>query len=140
MTDTTQASSAVTTTQQAAQNTQGPQIPQVVLEKYPDLVDMIKKTESMSNDEREYWYQILPIMTEEQVVRLRKILEDEATQLAKLDDQYQSELSKLNDKHLKEWNELDVKQKKEELKKQEAAHEAEETKAQEDILGQLNQL
>lgn len=140
MTDSTQTSSTGAATQQAAQSTQGHQIPQVVLEKYPDLVEMIKKTESMSNDEREYWYQILPIMTEEQVIRLRKILEDEATQLAKLDDQYQSELSKLNDKHLKEWNELEVKQKKEELKKQEEAHEVEETKAQEDILGQLNQL
>ena len=49
-------------------------VPQVVLDKYPELVELIKKTESMSVEEREYWFQILPIMTEDQVTRLKKIL------------------------------------------------------------------
>lgn len=112
-------------------------IPPAVLEKYPHLVELIKKTESMSNEEREYWFQILPIMTEDQVKRLQTILEEEANQLAKLDDQYQDELAKLNKKHLEEWNAFEKKQEREALKAQEASHEATEKKAEEDILKQL---
>lgn len=113
-------------TQQDPQGTQGDakySIPDAVLEKYGDLVELIKKTESMSEEEREYWFQILPIMTEEQVTRLRKILEEESKQLAQLDQEYQSELSELNKKHLAEWDNF-------EKKKEREAREAEEQEAE----------
>ena len=114
-------------------------IPAVVLEKYGDLVELIKKTESMSDEEREYWFQILPIMTADQVTRLKTILQEEATQLSKLDDQYQDELTKLNKKHLEEWNVFQKKQEREALQAQEASHEAVEAKAEEDILKKLEE-
>lgn len=114
-------------------------IPQAVLDKYPELVEMIKKTESMTDEEREYWFQILPIMTEDQVTRLKNILSEEAAQLAKLDDQYQSELTKLNQKHLDEWSNFQRKQDREGLEKAEAQHEAAEAKAQEELLKQLDE-
>lgn len=113
-------------------------IPAVVLEKYPELVELIKKTESMSPEERDYWFQILPIMTEDQVKRLKTILEEEAAQLAKLDTQYQDELAKLNKKHLEEWNIFEKKKEREALQAQEAGAEVEEKKAEEDILKQLD--
>lgn len=127
------------TTNQTAQTQGDYTIPQVVLDKYPDLVELIKKTESMTVEERNYWFQILPIMTVEQVERLKKILLDEASQLAKLDDQYQAELSKLNEKHLEEWNLMEKNKQKEEIKAKEKAEEAGETKAQEDLLNKLNE-
>ncbi len=113
-------------------------IPTVVREKYPELVAMIKKTESMSNEEREYWFQILPIMTADQVTRLKNILQEEANQLAKLDSQYQDELTKLNKKHVEEWDMFQKKQDREALKEKEASNEAEEAKAEEDILKKLD--
>ncbi|MFA4815294.1 MAG: hypothetical protein WC924_04060 [Candidatus Gracilibacteria bacterium] len=113
-------------------------IPAVVLEKYSDLVELIKKTESMSNEEREYWFQILPIMTADQITRLKTILQEEATQLSKLDDQYQDELTKLNKKHLEEWNVFQKKQDRQALQAEEASNEAVETKAEEEILKKLD--
>lgn len=113
-------------------------IPAIVLEKYPELVALIKKTESMSDEERAYWFQILPIMTADQVNRLKNILEEEANQLAKLDTQYQEELTKLNKKHVEEWNVFQKKQEREALKEQEASHEAEEAQAEADILKKLD--
>ncbi len=115
-------------------------VPQVVLDKYPDLVELIKKTESMSDDERNYWFQILPIMTEEQVGRLKTILQEETNQLAKLDDQYQDELSKLNKKHLEEWNAFQHKQERVQLQKAEEAEKATEAQTQEQLLKQLDQV
>jgi hypothetical protein len=135
------AQGAQTTTGQAA--TAAPveyNVPDVVMQKYPDLVALIKKTESMSKDERNYWFQILPIMTDDQVARLRKILDDEASQLTKLDSEYQTELAKLNEKHLKEWDDFERTQKRDELKKVESASSAEEAKHQEDLLKQLGNL
>ena len=114
-------------------------IPPAVLEKYPELVALIKKTESMSDEEREYWFQILPIMTADQVTRLKTILEEEANQLSKLDTQYQDELTKLNKKHLEEWNVFQKKQERQALQAQEASHEAEEAKAEQDILKNLDE-
>ncbi|MFA5792372.1 MAG: hypothetical protein WC897_00695 [Candidatus Gracilibacteria bacterium] len=113
-------------------------VPQVVLDKYPELVELIKKTESMSREEREYWFQILPIMTDDQVSRLKTILEEEASQLSKLDTEYQDELAKLNQKHLEEWNTMQKKQEREKLQEAEATNEADEAKKEADILGQLD--
>lgn len=125
-------------TQTSAAATQGDyNIPDLVLKKFPELVELLKKTESMSKEERNYWFQILPIMTDEQVARLRKILEDEASQLSKLDDQYQSELSKLNEKHLKEWDEFERSKKREDLKQKEAVAQKEETQTEEELLKKL---
>lgn len=115
-------------------------IPQVVQDKFADLVQMILATESMSKEERNYWFQILPIMTNEQVERLRNILAEEKEQLAKLDDQYQEELTKLNQKHLQEWDEFERKQDRQALAQAEAAAEAEEADAEEDILGKLDEI
>lgn len=114
-------------------------IPAVVLEKYGDLVELIKKTESMSDEEREYWFQILPIMTADQVTRLKTILQEESSQLSKLDTQYQDELTKLNKKHLEEWNVFQKKQEREALQAEEASHEAAEAKAEEDVLKKLDE-
>lgn len=114
-------------------------IPAVVLEKYGDLVELIKKTESMSDEEREYWFQILPIMTADQVNRLKTILQEEANQLSKLDTQYQDELTKLNKKHLEEWNVFQKKQEREALQAEEASHEAAEAKAEEEVLKNLEE-
>ncbi len=115
-------------------------VPPIVLEKYPNLVELIKKTESMTHEEREYWFQILPIMTEEQVTRLKTILEEEAAQLAKLDDQYQSELSKLNQKHLNEWNDFQRQQDRAKAQEAEAANEAAEAQKEAEILQQLENI
>lgn len=136
-----------TTTGTTSQDDGDYKIPQLVKEKYPDLVELIKKTQSMMPEERQYWFQILPIMTDEQVARLRKILEDEAAQLAKLDAQYQEEVSRLNQKHLAEWENYDreqtekeMKAKREERAKAEASAEAEESQTEEDLLSSLQKL
>ena len=38
--------------------------------KYPELITMILATESMDDDERQYWFDIMPSMTDSQIDRL----------------------------------------------------------------------
>lgn len=115
-------------------------IPDEVKKKYPDLIELIKQTESMTDEERTYWFQIMPIMTDQQIEKLKKILLQEKAQLQKLDAEYEKELKKLNDKHLLEWKEFEARKSREERQKAEAAEEAKEKAAEEDILSQLDEV
>ena len=70
------------------------------------LVDLILKTESMDNQEKKYWFELLPNMTEEQKDRLLDILETERVKLEELELKNQEEIKALNEKHLLEWQEF----------------------------------
>lgn len=111
-----------------------------VAAKFPDLEELVLKTESMTDEERDYWFQILPIMTDQQVEKLRGILIHEKEQLSKLDSEYEKELSKINDKHLSQWEADEARKKREERQAAESAHEAEEKAAEEALLGTIDEL
>ncbi|MBD3270753.1 hypothetical protein GF376_04460 [Candidatus Peregrinibacteria bacterium] len=115
-------------------------IPKIVWDKYPDLIKLIKETESMDDEEREYWFQVLPIMTDHQVEKFKKILITEKQQLAELDKEYEQELQKLNEKHMLEWKEFEVKEKRAELEQKEQAHEEEEEDVEAELLAKLSQI
>ena len=85
------------------------QINTVSKQKYPELIKMILSTESMDDDERQYWFDILPSMTDSQVDRLFNILDTERKKLEKLEIKYQKEIKQLNKKHLIEWTEFQLK-------------------------------
>ena len=115
-------------------------VPKLVRDVFPDLIKLIFETESMDTDEREYWLQILPIMTEDQIKKFRDILVNEKEQLNKLDKEYETEMSALEDKHQKTLNEEEIRLKREELRSKEGADEAKETQTEEELLKQLNNL
>lgn len=60
-------------------------IPDEVKKKYPELIPQILASQSMDDEERNYWFSVLPIMTEDQVAELRDILDTEKKRLAALD-------------------------------------------------------
>ena len=73
---------------------------------YGALVDLIIWSESIDNNEKQYWFDILPSMTNEQIDRLFNILTTERNQLEELNIKYQDEIKNLNEKHLIEWQSL----------------------------------
>ncbi|MFA6521730.1 MAG: hypothetical protein WCT53_05085 [Candidatus Gracilibacteria bacterium] len=115
-------------------------IPQAVRDQHPDLIPMILQTESMNDDERQYWFQILPIMTDDQILKLREILANEKQQLQKLDKEYDGELKKINDKHVSEWKEFEAKEKRQKLKAAESASSQAEKQTEEELLKKLQEL
>lgn len=115
-------------------------IPQAVKDEHPELIPLILNTESMDDEEREYWFQILPIMTADQIEKFKDILVTEKQQLAKLDEEYESELAKINEKHLQEWQAFESKQERAERTQEEQAQEAKESSAEEDLLKKLQDL
>ena len=73
---------------------------------YPELIKLILATESMDDEERQYWFDIMPSMNDSQVDRLFNILETERRKLEELELKYQEEIKSLNEKHLIEWQEF----------------------------------
>jgi hypothetical protein len=88
---------------------------------YGELIKLILNTESMDDEERQYWFDIMPSMNEEQVDRLFNILETERKKLEELETKYQDEIKTLNDKHLIEWQEFQMKDSKKKIRDEENA-------------------
>ncbi len=108
-----------------------------ILADYKELVDLILATESMDDDERQYWFDIMPSMTDEQIDRLYNILDTEKKKLEKLEEKYQEEIKNLNEKHLIEWQEFQMKDSKKKIKAAEANDKEEDA---DDVLKMLNDL
>lgn len=115
-------------------------IPSLVREKFPDLVKLIYETESMNQEEREYWMQIMPIMTEEQILKFREILVNEKEQLEKLDKEYEQEMSRINQKYVKEIDEEEMKKKITQIKTAEAQSQQKEEDEEAALLNQIENL
>lgn len=115
-------------------------VPPLVREKFSDLVKLIYETESMDMEEREYWLQIMPIMSEEQIVKLRDILVNEKEQLTKIDQEYNSEKAGIANRSVPEIDEAAIREKMDQIKSSEAASEQEEKTEEDELLKQLNEL
>jgi len=112
-------------------------IPHIVREKFQDLVKLIYETESMNEEEREYWLQIMPIMTEEQITKFRNILVNEKVQLQKLDQEYEQEMSKINKKQNAVIDEEKLKEKMTEIKEKEQKADVAEKAEEAELLKKL---
>jgi len=115
-------------------------VPKLVRETFPDLMKLVFETESMDIDEREYWLQILPIMTQDQIQKFRDILVNEKDQLQKLDKEYEGELSKINQPQPQTISEEDMRRRRDEIKAKEEVSAKEEDKQEEALLEQLKNL
>lgn len=108
-------------------------IPESVKQKYPELVALILETKSMDDDERQYWFNILPIMKDEQVQKLRDILDNEKTKIAEIDSQY----SNVDSKPSSNFDREAYQKNKENLREQESLHEKAEEQEEADLLEQI---
>jgi len=108
-------------------------IPDDVQKQFPELLALIKASESMNDEERQYWINILPIMTPDQVQSLREILDNEKKQLAAIDEKYRADASPLpvtSDPQ----TEVDRRKRREDRTSKEQSHKQEEEKATEELL------
>ncbi len=65
-------------------------------DKYPILIELIKNSLSMDNEERQYWFDLIPKMTDNQLIRLTEILQTEKDKLEELEKKYHEEIKTLN--------------------------------------------
>ncbi len=87
--------------------------------KYGELVELVLGSESIDNNEKQYWFDIMPSMTDEQIDRLFNILMTERRQLEELNVKYQEEIKTLNEKHLIQWQSIQSQKAKEKIQEAE---------------------
>lgn len=103
---------------------------------FPELIKLILATESMDDEERQYWFDIMPSMNDNQIDRLFNILETERRKLEELESKYQEEIKALNEKHLIEWQDFQMKDTKKKIKDEESK----DNEDPDDVLNMLNNL
>lgn len=105
------------------------------LRKYPRLVKMIVKSETMDFDEKTYWASALDLMSKSQLKELWYILKDEQIRLAAIDEgrDPNKEQERIKQEKMKE-------RKKKEVKKQEIMTAQQEKESADALLEELNNL
>lgn len=111
-----------------------------LLKSQPVLVDLVLHTESMDDEERRYWFQLLPAMAPDQVGKLQEILQKERDSLQALDKKYASEIDKLNEQKMAEWKVAKAREARESREAQEAAAESAEKQVETDLLNKIDNL
>ena len=103
-------------------------VPPDIQEKFGDLITLIKSSRSMDDSERQYWVDVLPIMSEDQIDNLRGILDNEKKQLEEAESSYSTGMNQAVQKATKAFDEkayLEKKQARVEAEKQAEQEEAE---------------
>lgn len=113
------------------------QIPDELKKKFPELIDLILGSESMNDEERQYWVNILPVMTPEQVQNLKDILVNEKDQLAAIDRKYAKEIERIGEGTLLKQVEEERRRRRDERSQKEASNRQEEEAQTRDILGKI---
>ncbi len=125
---------------QAQPPASGLQIPADTQTKFAAIIELIKGSESMNDEERQYWINILPIMTPEQMKNLEDILSSEKKQLAAIDAKYSKEMAQVSDAAGLAATEQKMKSKKKERQKMETEAAEHEQAKESELLAQIQSL
>ncbi|MBN2096167.1 hypothetical protein JW752_02075 [Candidatus Peregrinibacteria bacterium] len=115
-------------------------VPDETREKFPELVDMIIGSQSMNDEERQYWVDVLPIMTEEQLDNLREILANEKKQMEEVNKTYEEKAKEGADKGKLEFDESKYKEKKRTREEEETRFEQEEREREARLLEEISSM
>jgi hypothetical protein len=122
----------------SASGTQPIIVPADVRGKFGEIVDLILASESMNADERRYWIDILPVMSPDQIAKLKDILARERDQLAAIDQKYARDIDRLADAKALEHAGEERKAKNAERASTEAQVKQEEVRAAEGLLDKMD--
>ena len=111
-----------------------------VLKKYPDLVELLKASQSIEHDEKLYWFKALETMDEDQVGSLRQILEEEVKQLQEVDNNYNQQAQEKIDTAASEISEEEKREQEKIRKDKEMQSREQDQEKQDELLSLLNDL
>lgn len=76
-----------------------------ILNKYPELIQLILESKSLAGvDEKQNWFNLLEIMNEEQIDKLKDILTREKQKLEEINQKYAQKQAEINQKYQQAFN------------------------------------
>jgi len=110
-------------------------IPEKFLVDRPDLIILILESRSMdTKEEKQSWFNLLPLMTTEQIIKLNDILTREKTKLAEIEKKYEEKKQSIKEKYIKRRESMWYSQKMNELQKKEDVHREKEMEEADSLL------
>ena len=112
-------------------------IPPMLAARYPDVIQMLLVTPSLTFQEKQYWVKLLPLMSLDQVAKLREILMTERKKFFEIQQKYATPgpatVGQIQRKRIE-----DTQIKKQMIKKQELVDEQQEKLNEDALLKELN--
>jgi hypothetical protein len=113
-------------------------IPEDFLAKMPDLVQLVIESKSLDkSDEKQSWFNLLPLMNDEQVAKLRDILTREKQKLAEIEQKYAQKKEEMSQKFVKKFEDGAYQKKMDQVRSQEQQHADKEQQEADDLLNQI---
>lgn len=113
-------------------------IPDEFLSTMPDLIILVLNSKSMDNpEEKQSWFNLLPMMNKEQIDKLRDILTREKQKLAEIEQKYEQKKDELQTRYTQKREEMSYNKKMEDIKQKEAEHEKVEDQQADNLLTQI---
>lgn len=90
------------------------------LEKEPNLVILILKSKSLAKDEeKQSWFNLIPMMNEDQMVKLRNILNREKEKIEEIEAKYEKKKNEIKEKYQVKFNAVEYNKKMSNMKNNE---------------------
>lgn len=113
-------------------------IPDEFISTMPDLIILILNSKSMDTpEEKQSWFNLLPMMNQEQIEKLRDILTREKQKLMEIEQKYEQKKNELKNKYTQKWEDMVYAKRMEAIKQEEAKHEEIEDKQADNLLNQI---
>jgi len=113
-------------------------IPEDFLEADTELIELILRSKALETDEdKQNWFNLLPLMTEEQILKLKDILLKEQEKLHEIERKYEQKKKEIRQKYLLRWQKLWYIDKIKEIQEKEQQSKSKEEEEAEKLLDML---
>jgi len=108
------------------------------LEEMPDLLVLILESKSMdTQEEKQSWFNLLPMMSPDQIAKLNDILTREKIKLSEIEKKYEEKKNNIKQKYVKRRETMGYNKKMDEIKQKEATFEAKDDAEADKLLEEL---
>ncbi len=113
-------------------------IPDQFVEKKAQLITLVLQSRSIATvEEKQSWFNLLPLMSDEQIAKLEDILTREKDKLEEIEKKYEEKKIEIKKKYLVKWQQMGYVKSVENIKQKEATSDAQEDKEAEALLDQI---
>lgn len=113
-------------------------IPDNFLESEPDLVVLVLKSRSLAkNEEKQSWFNLVPMMNQEQIEKLRDILTRERDKIAEIEAKYEQKKAEIQDKYQTKFDAVAYKNKMSNINSDEVSKREQEIEEADSLLDNL---
>ena len=104
----------------------------------PELIQLVLESKALdTEEEKQNWFNLLPLMTEEQIAKLKAILVKEKKKIEEIEKKYNEKRRELRKKYLLKWQKLGYLEKVQKIKQEEEETREKEEKDAESLLDDL---